>query len=194
MHSEKDRPFTFTQLLDSLLKGVRAKVTRTEYITWLAPSESGNWSLFLFVACVIEPWAEPIIISEILEARPFRVAIDNKKRQQITVVLVWQPDPPPSSPPPEESATTAPAKKQAKGAIKKEPKRPISAGSAKRDTSAKRLPIKRPNVRTRAALFKKEQEPVKEEPVDENATDDADDDADELPGLEELLRSAGRRM
>jgi hypothetical protein len=93
---------------------------------------------------------------------------------------------------------TAPAKKQAKGAIKKEPKRPISAGSAERDTSAKRLLIRRPNVRTRAALFKKEQEPVKEEPVDEDATDDVDDDAtddaDELPGLEELLRSAGRRM
>jgi hypothetical protein len=32
MHSEKDRPLTFTQLLDSLLEGVRAKVTRTEYI------------------------------------------------------------------------------------------------------------------------------------------------------------------
>jgi hypothetical protein len=131
-------------------------------------------------------------ISEILEARPFRVAINNKKRQQITVVLAWQPDPPPSSPPPKESilTTTAPAKKQAKGTIKKELKRPISAGSAERDTSAKRLPIKRPNVRTKAALFKKEQEPVKEEPVDEDATDDAD----ELPGLEELLRSAGRRM
>jgi hypothetical protein len=42
MHSEKDRPLTFTQLLDSLLEGVRAKVTRTEYKTWLAPSESGN--------------------------------------------------------------------------------------------------------------------------------------------------------
>jgi hypothetical protein len=136
-------------------------------------------------------------ISEILEARPFRVAINNKKRQQITVVLAWQPDPPPSSPPPKESilTTTAPAKKQAKGTIKKELKRPISAGSAERDTSAKRLPIKRPNVRTKAALFKKEQEPVKEEPVDEEPVDeDATDDADELPGLEELLRSAGRRM
>jgi hypothetical protein len=84
--------------------------------------------------------------------------------------------------------------------------RPISAGLAKRDTLAKRLPIKRLNVRTRATLFKKEQEPVKEEPVDEDATNDVDeditddvdedttDDADELPGLEELLRSAGRRM
>jgi hypothetical protein len=139
-----------------------------------------------------------MIISEILEARPFRVAIDNKKRQQITVVLAWQPDPPLSSPPPEESiltTPTAPAKKQAKGVIKKEPKRPISAGSAERSTSAKRLSIKRPNVRTRAALFKKEQEPVKEEPVDEDATDDADDDdTSDLPGLEELLRSAGKKM
>jgi hypothetical protein len=110
------------------------------------------------------------------------------------VVLAWQPDPPPSSPPPEESVTTAPAKKQAKETIKKESKRPIFARSAKRDTLVKRLLIKRLNVRTRATLFKKEQEPVKEEPVDENATDDADDDADELPGLEELLRSAGRRI
>jgi hypothetical protein len=59
----------------------------------------------------------------------------------------------------------------------------------------KRQSIRRPNVRTRAALFKKEQEPVKEEPVDEDATDDADDDdTGDLPGLEELLRSAGKKM
>jgi hypothetical protein len=144
-----------------------------------------------------------MIISEILEARPFRVAIDNKKRQQITVVLAWQPDPPPSLSPPEEfilTTPTAPAKKQAKGIIKKELKRLISAGSAERSTSAKRLPIKRFNVRIRAVLFKKEQEPVKEEPVDENATDDADDDnandddTSDLPGLEELLRSAGKKI
>jgi hypothetical protein len=78
-------------------------------------------------------------------------------------MLAWQPDPLPSSSPPEESVTTAPAKKQAKGVIKKEPKRPISAGSAKRDTLVKRLLIKRLNVRIKAALFKKKQEPVKEE-------------------------------
>jgi hypothetical protein len=96
------------------------------------------------------------------------------------------------SPPPKEFIliTTASAKKQAKGAIKKELKRPISAELAERDTLVKRLLIKRPNIRIRAALFKKEQEPVKEEPVDEDTTNDAD----ELPGLEELLRSAGRRM
>jgi hypothetical protein len=114
------------------------------------------------------------------------------------VVLAWQPDPPLLLPPPKESILTTPtalAKKQAKKIIKKKLKRPISAGSAERSTSAKRLPIKRSNVRIRAALFKKEQEPVKEEPVDEDATDDAnDDDISDLPGLEELLRSAGKKM
>jgi hypothetical protein len=43
-------------------------------------------------------------------------------------------------------------------------------------------------VRTRATIVKKEKEPIKEEPVD-----DAVDDDEELPELEEILRSAGKR-
>jgi hypothetical protein len=66
-------------------------------------------------------------------------------------------------------------------------KRPISAGSAERDISAKRLPISQPNVRTRATIVKREQNSVKEEPVDAN-------DSEELPELEEILRSAGKKM
>jgi hypothetical protein len=42
MHSERDRPLTSIQLLDSLLEGLKAKVSRNEYTTWLAPTESGN--------------------------------------------------------------------------------------------------------------------------------------------------------
>jgi hypothetical protein len=44
-------------------------------------------------------------------------------------------------------------------------------------------------VRTRAAIVKKEKEPIKEEPVD-----DAVDDDEELPELEEILRSAEEKM
>jgi hypothetical protein len=44
-------------------------------------------------------------------------------------------------------------------------------------------------VRTRAAIVKKEKEPIKEEPVN-----DAVDDDKELPELEEILRSAGKKM
>jgi hypothetical protein len=80
MHSERDRPLTSTELLDSLLEGVRAKVTRNEYTTWLAPSKPGNWSLFLFASCVVEPWAEAMTITQMLELRPFKVASDNKRR------------------------------------------------------------------------------------------------------------------
>jgi hypothetical protein len=80
MYSERDRPVISTQLLESLLEGVRAKVTRNEYVTWLAPSESGSWSLCLFASCVVEPWTEPMTIKQMLEVRPFKVASDNKKR------------------------------------------------------------------------------------------------------------------
>jgi hypothetical protein len=201
MHSERDRPVTSTQLLESLLEGVRAKVTRNEYVTWLAPSESGNWSLCLFASCVVEPWTEPMTIKQMLEVRPFKVASDNKKRQQVTVVLAWQPDPPPSSPAPEEASDTTPTipataqdrkkKRIKKEVVKKEPieKRPISAGSAERNTTAKRIPIGQPNVRTRAAIVKQDPEPVKEEPIEQDATEDED-----LPDLEEILRNAGKKM
>jgi hypothetical protein len=66
-------------------------------------------------------------------------------------------------------------------------KRLILVGSAKRNISAKRLLINQPNVRTRATIVKREQNPVKEEPVDAN-------DSEELPELEEILRSAGKKM
>jgi hypothetical protein len=108
------------------------------------------------------------------------------------VVLAWQPDLPPSSPAPEEASDTAPTipatpvtlpdrkKKQIKkGVVKKEQieKRPISAGSAERNISAKRLPTGPRNVRTRAAIVK--QDPTEDE---------------DLPDLEEILRSAGKKM
>jgi hypothetical protein len=71
---------------------------------------------------------------------------------------------------------------------KKEPieKRPISAGSAERNTSAKRLPISQPNVRTRASLVKKDdpvkqEDPIKEEPIKE------------LQDLQEILRNAEKK-
>jgi hypothetical protein len=74
---------------------------------------------------------------------------------------------------------------------KKEPyiteKRPISVDSAERNISAKPLPIGQPNIRTRAAIVEKEQVPIKEEPVDA-------DDSEELPELEEILRSDGKKM
>jgi hypothetical protein len=74
---------------------------------------------------------------------------------------------------------------------KKEPniieKRLILVGSVNRNISAKRLLISQPNVRTRAIIVKKEQDPIKEEPVDA-------DDSEELPELEEILRSAGKKI
>jgi hypothetical protein len=109
------------------------------------------------------------------------------------VVLAWQPDLPPSSPAPEEPVTpvtpiTLPDRKKKqikKGVIKKEPieKRPISAGSAEPNIPAKRLPTGPPNVRTRAAIVKQE------EPIEQDPTEDED-----LPDLEEILRSAGKKM
>jgi hypothetical protein len=59
-------------------------------------------------------------------------------------------------------------------AVKKEliEKRLISAGSAERNISAKRLSIGQPNVRTRGSTVKedhliKQEDPVKEEPTKE---------------------------
>jgi hypothetical protein len=117
------------------------------------------------------------------------------------VVLTWQPDLPPSSPAPEEASDTTPVtpvtlldwkKKQIKkGVVKKEliEKRPILAGFAERNISAKRLPIGPSNVCTRAAIVKQDPAPVKEEPIEQGPTEDED-----LPDLEEILRSAGKKM
>jgi hypothetical protein len=73
--------------------------------------------------------------------------------------------------------------------VKKEliEKRLISVGSAERNTSAKRLPINQPNIRTRGSTGKedhliKQEDPVKEEPTKE------------LQDLQEILRNAGKRM
>jgi hypothetical protein len=66
-------------------------------------------------------------------------------------------------------------------------KRLILVGSAERNISTKRLLIGQPNVRTRATIVKREQNPVKEEPVDVN-------DSEELSELEEILRSVGKKM
>jgi hypothetical protein len=59
-------------------------------------------------------------------------------------------------------------------AMKKEliEKRPISAGSAERNISTKRLPINQPNIRTRGFTVKedhliKQEDPVKEKPTKE---------------------------
>jgi hypothetical protein len=116
----------------------------------------------------------------------------------VTAVLAWQPDPPEASPGPEEALDTTPTpvtprdkKKSKKGFVKKEPKaiekRPISAGSAERNISAKRLPIGQPNVRTRAAIVKEDQDPIKEEEQGPN-------DDEELHELEDILQNAGKKM
>ena len=79
----------------------------------------------------------------------------------MTAVLLWQPEPPQASPAPEDASDTStpaipiPKKKVIKKeVIKKEDKviekHPISVGSVERNTSAKRLLIGQPNVRTRA--------------------------------------------
>jgi hypothetical protein len=197
MLSERDRALTSRQLLQSLQDGLKAKIEREEFLNWLAPEESGKWFLCPFVQVIAEPWSEPMTITEMLDARPFKFSTDNKKRVQINVVLGFQPDPPPPSPTPEEASqssirpTPNPKRNQKKGikkegikkeGIKKEEKvtekRPISAGSAERNISAKRLPIGQPNVHTRARASN----PIKEEPVVED---------EPLEELEDIIRNAG---
>jgi len=133
-------------------------------------------------------------ITEMLDAQPFKYSTDNKKRVQINIVLGFQPDAPPSSPSPEEasqlSITPAPKRDQKKGkkktVIKKEPlrtdKRPISAGSAERNTSAKRLPIGPPNVRTRT----RGSTPIAEQPETESVFED-----EPLKELEDIIKEGG---
>jgi hypothetical protein len=78
-----------------------------------------------------------------------------------------------------------------KGAVKKESieKRPISAGSAESNTTAKRLLIGQPNVRTRAAIVKQDPEPMKEEPIEKDATEE-----DVNPRGDDKVRATARSM
>jgi hypothetical protein len=79
----------------------------------------------------------------------------------VAALLAWQPEPPQASPAPEDApeasipATPVPKRKAIKKEVTKKEdkiteKRPISAGSAERNASAKQLPVGQPNVRTRA--------------------------------------------
>jgi hypothetical protein len=83
---------------------LRAKVEREDFLNWLAPEEPGNWFLCPFIQVIGEPWFELIIITEMLNTRPFKYSTDNKKRVQINMVLGFQPDAPLSSPAPEEAS------------------------------------------------------------------------------------------
>jgi hypothetical protein len=192
-HTESDRALTSDQLTSSLLDGLRAKVSRSDYIAWLSPEGTGQWSLCTVHTVVVEPWSEPMTISQALEDRPFKVATDNKKRLSVSVSLAWQPEPPQASPEPEAAspASTQPTPTSKRGqkkdisqqVIKKEKtvagKRPISAGSAERNTSAKRGPVRGNNGK-----FIKKEAPVKQELA-------SDDEEEELPTLEEILANAG---
>jgi hypothetical protein len=64
-------------------------VSRSEYKAWLAPNGAGHWSLYTFFVVVVKPWLEPMSIDQIVEERPFKVAIDSKKRLSITALLAW---------------------------------------------------------------------------------------------------------
>jgi hypothetical protein len=66
-------------------------------------------------------------------------------------------------------------------------KRLILVSSVKRNIFIKRLPINPLNIRTQAIIIKREQNPVKEEPVNAN-------NSEELPKLKEILRSAGKKI
>lgn len=193
-HTETDRLLTSDQLTTSLLEGLRAKVSRSDYVAWLSPEGAGHWSLCTVHTVVVEPWSEPMTIAQMIDERPFKVATDNKKRLSVTASLAWQPEPPQASPAPEGAspvsipATPTPKRDRKKGisqqVIKKEQnvagKRPISAGSAERNSSAKRLPAR---VRARDGKFVKQEAPVKQER--------ASDDEDDLPTLESILGNAG---
>jgi hypothetical protein len=192
-HTESDRALTSDQLTSSLLDGLRAKVSRNDYIAWLSPEGAGQWSLCTIHTVVVEPWSEPMTIGQALEDRPFKVATDNKKRLSVSVSLAWQPEPSQASPAPEAvspaftQATPTPKRDRKKGigqqVIKKEKavagKRPISAGSAERNTSAKRGP-----TRGSGGKFIKKEALVKQEPA-------SDDEEEELATLEEILANAG---
>jgi hypothetical protein len=163
------------------------------------------WSLCPILTVIVEPWSEPTSIEQILDQRLFKVASDNKKRLSVTALLAWQPELPQASPAPEDAsevstlASPTPKKKAIKKAIKKEitkkedkvaEKRPISAGSAERNTSAKRLPIGQPNVRTHArnGTFIKREAQIKKE-----AIDNVGNDEEHLPELAEILENAGKK-
>jgi hypothetical protein len=66
-------------------------------------------------------------------------------------------------------------------------KRLITAGSAERNISAKRLPINQPNVRTRGSTVKEDHLIKQEDPIKEEHTK-------ELQDLQEILRNAGKRI
>jgi hypothetical protein len=113
-----------------------------------------------------------------------------RNQDAFSTVLKFQPNPPLSSSAPEEASlsfipSTPNSKRNQKKGIKKKvikkeeekeekmtEKRLISAGSAERNISAKRLPINQPNIRTRARAsdpIKEElKQNIKEEPVVEN--------------------------
>jgi hypothetical protein len=136
-------------------------------------------------------------IEKILDDRFFKVATDSKKRLSATASLAWQSEPPQASPAPEDASPVAiptPKRVRKKGTsqqvIKKEDaiieKRPISAGSAERNTSGKRLLSQRLPARARNGKFVKQEDLVKQEAINDN------EEETDLPDLETILANAGK--
>jgi hypothetical protein len=163
-------------------------------------------------------------ITEMLDLRHVKWTSDNKKRITVTMILAWQPSdtlseqeealslpitPIPKKP--KEGGRGEGRKEGGRGqgergqggggqsgpkevVIKKEPKRPISAGSVERNSSAKRLSVRRLNVRTRADALKeepKEESFIKEELTTEEEQSLPELEEQSLPELEEIIRNAG---
>jgi hypothetical protein len=205
MKAEGNRKITSEELLQSLLAKVRLELDRVTYKQWLAPSESGNWLLCHQLTqqgypVIVEAWNEPLLLSEIIDAHPFRVhAGEGKKGPTVGIWLCFQPDDAPDStndtptptPTPKEpkkkGKAKADIKKEIKQEIKKEAvdKRPRSASSAQLNKPAKRLPVRQGNAATQARAMEQVEE------VDLLHT--GDDVEDDLPPLEQLTQRKGRK-
>ena len=200
MKAEGDRKITSEALLQSLLAKVRTELDRSAYKQWLAPTESGNWLLCYQLTqqgypVIIETWEESLLLSEIIDTRPFDTKLsDGKKGPIIGVWLCFQPDEPSDSgdcaptPTPKEPQKKGKAgtdikretKKETKKEIKKEgvDKRPRSASSAEINRPAKRLPVRQGNAATQGRAMEQVEE--------EDLLHTSDDVEDELPPLEQL--------
>jgi hypothetical protein len=192
MKAEGNRKITSEALLQSLLAKVRIELDRSAYKQWLAPPESGNWLLcHQFTQqgypVIIEAWNESLLLSEVIDTRPFNArASDGKKDPTIGVWLCFQPDEPSDctdsvptpTPTPKEPKKKGKAgtgiKKENKKEIKKEvvDKRPRSAGSAEINRPAKRLPVRQGNAAMQAGAM---------EQVEEDLLHTGDDVEDDLP-------------
>jgi len=207
MKAEGNRKTTSEALLQSLLAKVRLDLDRSAYKQWLTPTESGTWLLCHQLTqqgspVIVDAWDDDLLLSEVIDTRPFKSSPgEGKKGPTVAVWLCFQPDEPSDStdavsiptptpkpkPPKKKGKAKANIKKETKKEIKKEAvdKRPRSAGSVEPNTPAKRLPIRKPNVATRASGI----EPVKEEHLLE-AGDDVEED---FPPLEQILRPNRRK-